>query len=159
MSRRDRPRRPGLLMRWIYRAPVVLYRMGLGGLMFGQVMLTTVGRKSGRPRRAVVDVLKHDAGTDTYYVVSAYGGGSDWYRNLEANPEVRVQVGWRRFAARAIPLPEQEAEEMFLDFWRRHRLYVRTMFRLIGLRVATEEEARAAAGELRVVAIRPEGEG
>jgi len=146
-------------MRWIYRAPVVLYRMGLGGLMFGQVMLTTVGRKSGRPRRAVVDVLKHDAASGTYYVVSAYGASSNWYRNLEANPEVRVQVGWRRFAARAIPLPEQEAEEIFLDFWRRHRLYVRTMFRLIGLRVATEEEARAAAGELKVVAIRPEGEG
>lgn len=159
MSRRDRPRRPGLLMRWIYRAPVVLYRMGLGGLMFGQLMLTTVGRKSGRPRRAVVDVLKHDAASGTYYVVSAYGASSNWYRNLEANPEVRVQVGWHRFAARAIPLPEQEAEEMFLDFWRRHRLYVRTMFRLIGLRVATEEEARAAAGELRVIAIRPEGEG
>jgi hypothetical protein len=59
MSKRDRPRRPGALLRWFFRAPVMLYRIGLGRLMFGQVMLTTVGRKSGQPRRAVVDLLKH----------------------------------------------------------------------------------------------------
>ena len=127
--------------------------------MFGQVMLTTVGRKSGQPRRAVVDVLKHDAATDTYYVVSAYGGLSDWYRNLEANPAVKVQARRRRFSARAATLPPDEAEEALLDYWRRHRLYVRTMFRLIGLKAGTEEEARVAADEMRVVAIRPEGEG
>ena len=159
MSKRDRPRRPGALLRWFLRAPVMLYRIGLGRLMFGQVMLTTVGRKSGQPRRAVVDLLKHDAATDTYYVVSAYGGGSDWYRNLEANPAVKVQARGRKFSARAATLPPDEAEEVLVDYWRRHRLYVRTMFRLIGLKAATEEEARAAAGELKVVAIRPEGEG
>lgn len=134
----------------------MLYRIGLGGLMPMQLLLTTVGRKSGQPRRAVVDVLGHDAATDTYYVVSAYGERSDWYRNLQANPAVRVQVRWRKFSARATILPEEEAEEFLLDFWRRHRLYVRTMFRLIGLKVGTEEEARAAAAEMRVVAIQPE---
>jgi deazaflavin-dependent oxidoreductase (nitroreductase family) len=149
-------RRPGLLLRWFFRAPVILYRVGLGGLMFGQLLLTTVGRKSGRPRRAVVDVLNHDAATNTYYVVSAYGGGSNWYRNLEVNPAVRVQAGWRRFTACAVTLPPDEAEEVLLDFWRRHRLYARTMLRLVGLKAATEEEAREAAGELRVVAVRPE---
>ena len=159
MSKRDRPRRPGLLLRWFYRAPVLMYRIGLGRLMFGQVMLTTVGRKSGQPRRAVVDLLKHDAATDTYYVVSAYGGGSDWYRNLEANPAVKVQARGRKFSARAATLPPDEAEEVLVDYWRRHRLYVRTMFRLIGLKAATEEEARVTAAEMRVVAIRPEGEG
>ena len=65
----------------------------------------------------------------------------------------------RKFSGRATTLPEKEAEEVLLDYWRRHRLYVRTMFRLIGLKAATEEEARVATGELKVVAIRPEGEG
>jgi deazaflavin-dependent oxidoreductase (nitroreductase family) len=159
MGSGDRPRRPGLLLRWFYRAPVMLYRIGLGRLMLGQVMLTMVGRKSGQPRRAVVDLLKHDAATDTYYVVSAYGGGSDWYRNLEANPAVKVQTRGRKFSARAATLPPDEAEEVLLDYWRRHRLYARTMLRLVELRVRTEEEARAAAAEMRVVAIRPEDEG
>ena len=151
-------RRPGLLLRWFFRAPVVLYRIGLGGLMPAQLLLTTVGRKSGRPRRAVVDMLGHDAATDTYYVVSAYGAHSDWYRNLQVNPTVGVQVRWRRFPARATTLSEEEAGEFLLDFWRRHRLYSRTMFRLVGLKLTTEEEARAAAGQMRVVAIQPEAD-
>ncbi len=159
MGSGDRPRRPGLLKRWFFRAPILMYRVGLGGLMLGQVMLTTVGRKSGQPRRAVVDLLKRDAATDTYYMVSAYGGLSDWYRNLETNPELQVQVRWRKFRARAGTLPPDEAEEVLLDYWRRHRLLARMLLRLVGLRVTTEEEARAAAAEMKMVAIRPEGDG
>ncbi len=156
MSTSVKAPRPGLLLRWFYRTPVALYRIGLGGLMPMQLMLTTVGRKSGQPRRAVVDLLKRDAATDTYYVVSAYGELSDWYRNLEANPAVQVQVRWRRFAGRATIVPQDEAEAFVLGFSRQHRLYVRTMFRLIGLKADTEDEMRAVAAEMRVVAIQPE---
>lgn len=145
-----------MLLRWFFRAPLVLYRIGLGGLMPLQLLLTTVGRKSGRPRQAVVDVLRHDAATDTYYVVSAYGARSDWYRNLQANPTVRVQVRWRKFSARAATLPKEEAEEVLLDHWGRHRLYSRATMRLVGVKAANEDEVRAAVGKLRVVAIRPE---
>lgn len=159
MGSGERPRRPGPLKRWLFRAPVLMYRIGLGGLLLGQVMVTTVGRKSGQPRRAVVDLLKRDVATDTYYVVSAYGRGSDWYRNLEANPAVKVQARGRKFSARATTLAPEEAEEVLLDYWRRHRLLARMLLSLVGLRVTTEEEARAAAAEMRVVAIRPEGEG
>jgi deazaflavin-dependent oxidoreductase (nitroreductase family) len=157
MGERQRPPpRPGRLFRLFARAPIMLYRIGLGGLMPMQLLLTTVGRKSGRPRQAVVDVLRHDAATDTYYVVSAYGARSDWYRNLQANPAVRVQVRWRKFPARAATLPKEEAEEVLLDHWRRHRLYSRVTLRLVGLKATSEEEVRAAAGQLRVVAIQPE---
>jgi deazaflavin-dependent oxidoreductase (nitroreductase family) len=163
MGKRDRRRRPGMLQRRLYRAPVVLYRIGLGGLMPGQVMLTTVGRKSRRPRRVVVDLLKRDAATDTYYVASGYGARSDWYRNLEADPELEVQAGRRKFGARATVLPQEEAEQMVLDLWRRHgrlyRLYYDWGLRFVGLRGRTEEEIRAAAREMRVVALRREGEG
>lgn len=149
------PRRPGLLLRWFYRAPALLYRVGLGGLMFGQLRLTSVGRKSGRPRHAVVDVLKHDAATDTYCIVSVYGGRSDWYRNLQANPTARVQVGRRRFLARATALPDAEAEALIVDFWRRHRLYAGTMLRLIGIKAGTEDDMRAAAANMNVLALQP----
>lgn len=147
---------PGPLLLWFFRAPVILYRIGLGGLMPMQLQLTTVGRKSGQPRRAVVDVLRHDRPADTYYVVSAWGERADWYRNLQANPAVRVQVRWRTFRGRATTVHDKEAEECLLDFWRRHRLYVRTIFRLIGLKMDTEEEVQAAAAEMRVVAIERE---
>jgi deazaflavin-dependent oxidoreductase (nitroreductase family) len=145
-----------MLGRLFFRAPIMLYRIGLGGLMPMQLLLTTVGRRSGQPRRAVVDVLRHDADTDTYYVASAYGAHSDWYRNLQANSALCVQVRWRRFPARAAILPQDEAEELLLDYWRRHRLYARVTMRLVGVRAASEEDVRAAAGKLRVVAIKPE---
>ncbi len=163
MGKGERWRRPGPLRRWFFRTPLALFRMGLGGLMPGQVMLTTVGRKSGRPHRAVVDLLKRDTATDTYYVVSAYGAHSDWYRNLEANPELEVQVGRRRFRARATTLPSDEAEELASGLWREHgrlyRLYFDWGLRLVGLKARTEEELRAAVAEMRVVTIRREGEG
>jgi len=142
--------------RLFFRAPIMLYRIGLGGLMPLQLLLTTVGRKSGRPRHAVVDVLRHDAATDTYYVVSAYGAHSDWYRNLQADPTVAVQARWRKFPARAAILPQEEAADMLLDFWRRHRLYARVTMRLVGVKAASEGEVRTAAAQLRVVAIKPE---
>jgi deazaflavin-dependent oxidoreductase (nitroreductase family) len=123
--------------------------------MFGQLRLTSVGRKSGRSRHAVVDVLKHDAATDRYDVVSAYGDRSDWYRNLQANPTARVQVGRRKFSARATALPDAEAEALIVDFWRRHRLYVGTMFRLIGIKADTEDDMRAAAADMNVLALQP----
>jgi deazaflavin-dependent oxidoreductase (nitroreductase family) len=146
-------RKPGLFARWFFRVPLVLYRLGLGALMFGQLRLTTAGRTSGRPRRTVVDVVGHDEASDTYYVVSAYGQQSDWYRNLQKNPSVHVQIRRHQFPARAATMPGEEAEEVFVDFWRRHRLYVRTMLGLIGLEAASEEEARAAVAEMKIVAL------
>lgn len=157
MSKLDQPlRRPGMLGRLFFRAPIMLYRIGLGGLTPMQLLLTTVGRKTGRRRQAVVDVLRHDADTDTYYVASAYGARSDWYRNLEANPTLRAQVRWRKFPARATILPKEEAEELLLEYWRRHRLYSRATMRMVGLKAASEEEVRAAAAQMRAVAIQPE---
>lgn len=157
MSKGDKwPRRPGMLRRWFYRVPVFLYRMGLGGLVPRQALLTTIGRKSGRPRHAVVEVMKHDAATDTYYVSSSYGVHSDWYRNLQANPALRLRVRGRRFPGRATVLPREEGEQFLFDCWQRERSYYQVAFRLMGLKITTDQEARAAITEMRVVAIQPE---
>jgi deazaflavin-dependent oxidoreductase (nitroreductase family) len=65
------------------------------------LLLRTTGRKTGRLR--VAALLYHRDGGN--YVVVGSKGGSDvapaWLRNLEATPEVDVQVGTRRFPARA----------------------------------------------------------
>jgi deazaflavin-dependent oxidoreductase (nitroreductase family) len=37
-----------------------------------------------------------------YVVGAGLGGRTDWYRNLQANPAVTVQVGRRSFAAHAM---------------------------------------------------------
>ena len=56
------------------------------------LLLTTTGRKSGTKRRTALIYGRDNAD----YVVIASKGGSDeqpaWYLNLEANPEVEIQV-------------------------------------------------------------------
>ena len=63
--------------------------------------LTTTGRRSGKLHRTM---LIYGQDGDRYIVVASNGGAHEhpqWYRNLQANPEVQVQVGAERFPARA----------------------------------------------------------
>jgi deazaflavin-dependent oxidoreductase (nitroreductase family) len=65
------------------------------------LLLTTTGRKSGEPR---ITPLIYGRAGDDYLVVASNGGSAAppaWYRNLEAQPEVEVQVLADRFRARA----------------------------------------------------------
>jgi hypothetical protein len=65
---------PRGLARLAWRAPIWFYRLGLGGLL-GQrfVLLNHIGRRSGQPRQAVVEVVRHDKRTGTYIVASGFG--------------------------------------------------------------------------------------
>jgi deazaflavin-dependent oxidoreductase (nitroreductase family) len=72
------------------RAPMWLWRLGLGPLVGqGFALLTTTGRRSGLPRTTMVAYLR---GQERLYVVAVYGPGSQWFRNLVADPRVNVQT-------------------------------------------------------------------
>lgn len=72
------------------RLPLVLFRLGLGSIVGRRVMvLTTTGRRSGRPRHSMV---YYAAAGDVLYAAAVYGPASDWYRNLLAQPLVTVQT-------------------------------------------------------------------
>ncbi|HWE90167.1 MAG TPA: nitroreductase family deazaflavin-dependent oxidoreductase [Pseudonocardiaceae bacterium] len=65
------------------------------------LLLTTLGRKSGLPRRTAL-IYRQDG--DSYVIVASQGGADlhpAWYLNLTANPEVTVQVKDETFTARA----------------------------------------------------------
>ena len=70
--------------------------------------LMTVGRKSGKPRS--VQLAFHRVGEDRYVVASAMGQERHpaWSYNIEASPDVEVQVRGERFAARATRLSDEE---------------------------------------------------
>lgn len=75
--------------------------LGGGAGLVPTLLLTTVGRKSGRP--LILPLIFGRSGAD-YVVVASKGGAPAhpaWYLNLEANPEVQVQVKADRFTARA----------------------------------------------------------
>ena len=75
--------------------------LGGGKGLVPTLLLTTVGRKSGRV--LTLPLIFGRAGPD-YVIVASKGGAPAhpaWYLNLEANPEVQVQVKGEKFAARA----------------------------------------------------------
>ncbi len=75
------------------------------------LLLTTKGRKSGEPRE--LPLIYGKSGDD--YLIVASKGGADappaWYLNLEADPDVELQVWDDRFPAKArVATPEEKAE-------------------------------------------------
>lgn len=60
--------------------------------------LTTTGRRSGRPHRIEI---WYAADGDTLYLLAGGGLGSDWVRNLEAEPAVSVELDAETRSGRA----------------------------------------------------------
>jgi deazaflavin-dependent oxidoreductase (nitroreductase family) len=97
---------------WVYRAT--------GGKVGGKFMrgapvllLTTIGRKSGEPKTAPLLYLKDG---DDYVIVASKGGMSHnplWFKNLEANPNVEVEVGKRKVAMIARRANAAEKERLW----------------------------------------------
>ncbi|MCB9422475.1 MAG: nitroreductase family deazaflavin-dependent oxidoreductase [Ardenticatenaceae bacterium] len=134
--------------RWMFRAPIWLYRTGLGGLMTKRmVLLNHVGRKSGKMRQAVVEVAKYDKAADTVYVASGWGAKSDWYRNLLANPDIMIQRGWRKMAVTAVPLTPEQSGEAMVDYAHRYPMAAKVLSkRLLGYEVDGTDEDYYALG-------------
>jgi deazaflavin-dependent oxidoreductase (nitroreductase family) len=143
--------KPRGLLRLFFRMPVWLFRLGLGGFMPWWVLLTTVGRKSGKLHRTVVDIVQRDG--DAVYLIAAYGYRADWVRNLEANGVLKAQIGWRKFDARAAFLPREHAGNLLVDFYRRRPGYTRAVMRSVGVEIRDENDVRAGAAKMLVVRV------
>jgi len=157
MERVSRPRPPTGLRRWFVRTPVPLYRCGLGWL-FGDrfVLLEHVGRRTGRLRRAVLEVVTFDRAAGTVTVAACYGLASDWYRNLLAHPEVTIVLGRHRRAVRAVQLSADDAGEAMVDYARRNPRAARVLARYMGFRVDGRlEEYREMAREFPFIRFHP----
>ena len=103
----------------------------------------------------MLEVVQHDPESDTYFIASGFGEGSDWYRNLLATPRARIEVGRRKLWVEARRLERDEAERVMLDYGRRHRLAVRGVARVLGYHIdGTEEDLRELASILPLVALR-----
>ncbi len=148
--------RQGPLARLLYRAPIALYRAGLGFLLGSRfMMLVHRGRRSGRRRETVLEVIRHEDEPRRYLVASGFGRGSDWYRNVLASPEVEVCVGRRRSPARARELPLDEAAEELRRYAVDHPLAARAIARILGVPFdGSPEQIRALAERVPIVELR-----
>jgi deazaflavin-dependent oxidoreductase (nitroreductase family) len=71
----------------------------------GQAVVETIGRRSGQPRRTPVGGRRDG---DSFWLVSEFGRQSQYIRNIEANPRVRVRLGGRWHAGTAVLLDEDD---------------------------------------------------
>ena len=89
-----------------------LYKLSGGryGARMGWIkvaLVDTVGRKTGKRRTVPIACYPYKDSV----VVSASNSGQEahpaWYLNMQANPQVTVQLGTQRYAALAEDVPEE----------------------------------------------------
>jgi deazaflavin-dependent oxidoreductase (nitroreductase family) len=110
-----------VLLRIVGALTTLAYR-ATGGRVGGKflrgapvILVTTTGRKTGRPRTVPLIYLEDG---DDLVVVASKGGMRHhpaWYRNLEANPDVEVEIGSDKRQMRARRASDEEKAE----FWPR----------------------------------------
>jgi deazaflavin-dependent oxidoreductase (nitroreductase family) len=103
--------------RWLMRAPIWLYKARAGALLTSRLlMLEHIGRKSGARRYVVLEVVSHPT-PDTYMVASGFGGRAQWFRNIQADPKVRLYLGSHPpVPATARLLGEQERDRALAEY-------------------------------------------
>lgn len=152
----------GPITRRLLRLPAALYRHDLGWLLGDRfLMLTHVGRCSGRRHHTVLEVIGGDIRAGEVIVVAGFGRKADWYRNIRAVPAEEVVVGRRRFRPVQRELEPAEAAAVLGEYEYRNRWVTpvlnRVLSRLVGWAYDGTPRGRARlAEELPFVAFRPQ---
>jgi F420H(2)-dependent quinone reductase len=77
------------------------------------LLLTTVGRKTGKARTVPLTYIEHG---DAIVLVASYGGrpyNPDWFENLVAHAEVEVVIRGERRTLRARPATAEERARLW----------------------------------------------
>ena len=87
------------------------------------LLLTTRGRKTGRPHTVPLLFLRDDA---DLIVIASWGGRPyhpQWYTNLETDPQGGVQVAGKRWQVTAEPMEEEERRTWWPTIVKAYRGY------------------------------------
>ena len=138
---------------FFWRAPIFFYKVGLGGLLGKRfILLNHIGRKSGLPRQAVLEVVDHDA--QTYYIASGFGKKSHWYQNITHTPQVNIQVGRKKMVAIAEELSKENALKILTSYAEAHPFALKELSRIMGLSYTGKpEEIEQMASLLPIIAL------
>lgn len=156
------PSRPGKALRLVFKAPVWLYRTRLGWLLGNRFLrLSHLGRRSGKVRQTVLEVVRFDSSIPEWTVVSGYGTKSDWFRNVRATPAVGIEVGRRpAFVPEQRFLDLEERREMLREYQQAHPRTARGLGRrLLGTTFdGSPESIDQLSQALPAIAFRPRRE-
>ena len=94
----------------------------LGGQFEGAplLLLHTQGAKTGRERVTPIMYLDLDGRRFVFASKAGADTDPDWYRNLTAQPEVKVEVGKHTYAAWAAPVDRSERDRIYAEQARRY---------------------------------------
>lgn len=143
-----------LRSRPLMRAPIWIYKAGWGALLGPRLlMLEHIGRKSGLRRHVVLEIIDHPD-PHTYVVASGFGRKAQWFRNIRANPRVRVYARSHAPAtAVARVLDQEEADHTLAAYRERHarawELLKPVIAETLGARI-TDTDAALPMVELRL---------
>ena len=149
------------MLRWLLRAPVALYSAHAGWLLGHRfLLLRHRGRRSHHLYSTVLEVVAWRPAAREAVVMSGFGHGLQWYRNVLAGQAVEVQIARLRFAPDVRPLGADDAVGVLADYERRNRLAaprVRAVLsKLAGFRYDGSDAARRRLVQtLPLVALRP----
>ena len=152
---------PSGIARILYRAPIWIYKLNLGWLMGKRfIKITHIGRKSGKPRHVVLEVVKYEPSNRTYYIAAAWGEQSDWVKNIRANPQIKVQVASQKMNVLAEQLTPEEGEAVILDYAQRHPTAMKSLARFMGYQLdGSEADYRELGRLLLMFALTPQLQG
>jgi deazaflavin-dependent oxidoreductase (nitroreductase family) len=138
------------------KMPLILYRLGLGQMLGKRFMLVThVGRRSGKVYRTVLAALRFDDKTREIFAVSAWSG-SNWYRNIQVTPALEVETNGVHYAPVQHSLSPEEIAALFIEFRKEHPIFSRMIARIPGWKIdSSYEEFLQLASTMRGMAFKP----
>jgi len=146
---------------YLFRAPVFLYRWGLGWL-FGNrcLLLVHTGRRTGLRRQTVLEVVEYRKDGPEVVVANGFGPDCDWVRNIESGRGEEVTVGCHHFVATHYFLGEEEAMRVIHDYEYRNRFIAPIVRRgfswLLGWQYrGGEDDRRQLVRQIPFIAFRP----
>ena len=158
MTKSDPQRtKPGLIWRWMrfLNQRVALKNVASLPIQRKVLILTTAGRKSGQPRQTPLQYEEIDG---LIYVASARGASADWYRNLQKQPQVKLQFSDRQLEGVTETVTEPAKIADFLQYrLERHPRMIGAIMRLEGLpRRYTRADLEKFAQDKALAVIRPQ---
>ena len=119
------------------------------------MLLTHIGRRSGKVRRTILAVLHFDPKTKEIMAISAWSA-SDWYYNIQAAPALQVETGFTRYAPVQRTLTPEAIAALFIEYRRKHPIFSRIVSRIPGWKIdSTYDDFVELARTLRGIAFQP----
>lgn len=150
---------PKGVLRWLLRAPLILHRVGLSWMLGKRFMvLEHTGRKTGKLRETVVEVVLHDLEDDTYYIASGWGYRAQWYLNIIVQPDLTIHVGRRKLQVHAEILAPEAGAAVLETYREQYPMAARELSRVMGIpmdEAPPDELMSIVQDSLPMIALKP----